>query len=231
MNLKQQIIKKILPLVATAWGIVYFIVMIIQTNEAMRSVNNYLFVITCFFVTIYTMVQAIKTNDNGILLYGSLGFCCLTLGNIYFILLHLVSSVPDYISIGYFSDICCYLFFLSALIRLKEYVSQNHKLINNVVVFLSVIAAIICLYAVISNNDLVMTVAVTLLDTFCATVAVSLLPNRNARFLAIMMLTICLCDILVTLNFSSIIALLVQAFVSLLYLLFGQSFISLKVGD
>ena len=232
--MKRVLLKLNIPVFITAlWAVVYFINMLTTKNALIGGVHDYIFVIACFWATAQTLHKAIKTHDIPYITYGALGFCCLALGYFYFLLLNIISSMPDYVSIGNFSSVCCYLFFLSALMGLKETRSPRYKVFYLMANIFSVVAAITGVCAVILNNVTAFNTTIVLLDVLCIAAAASLLisKNKKAAFFAVMMLITAISDIVGGFGFVAVISLLIGAFAPVIYLLLSRSLILIKEGD
>ncbi len=235
---KRVLKKQNIPIfVASLWAAVYFINLLTAKNQTIIDAHVYIFVTACFWATTQTLHKAIKTHDNSILLYGALGFCCLALGRFYFLLLNFVSSLPDYVSIGNFCSVCCYLFYMSALMGLnKNHLQRNNAFYLTLALaanILSVIAAVTGVLAVILNSDTTFNATIILLDAVCVGASVSLLINKNKKawFFAVMILITTVSDIVEGFNFITVISLLITAFTPAIYLLLGRSLIIIKDGD
>lgn len=231
MVLNKQFVKtNILPILASMWAIVFIVLMYLKTSTLLDTVNSYIFICTSIFVAVLTISKSIKTGSH-ILLYGALGFSCLALGNAYFTLLNFVDKIPDGISVGNFSIMCSYLFFLSVLMGLKSDQKNKLKLFFTVVIIVSVIATIACAVAVVTNIVLIMLISIRLLDSLCIIVSATLVSNKSARFFALMMLITASLDFIATLVSYNLIVIFISAMSPLLYLLLAKALITLKAGE
>ena len=141
----------------------------------------------------FLLIRAIREHDGGELLYTALGMCCLVLGNLYFVLLDVISFAYDVIAVGFFAKVCCYLFFIAVLTAQKPFRLKRAAAVDIV----SFAVAATCAYAVITNSYLVINVSVILLNLLCAVLAWGLLKYpRRVRFFAQVMLFLAVKDIL-----------------------------------
>ena len=119
--------NSLLPIIAFFYAASISVSMVISNNHSIMKFHSYFTAIVSFMATYFVLSFVIKVHDTGIRLYSVLGICCLTLGNLYFILLDIVSIFPDILSVGTFAKVCSYLFFISALTSFKEAASKYRK--------------------------------------------------------------------------------------------------------
>ncbi len=227
--------------IAVLLAVIFFINALTVKNTLIGEARNYIYVFSGFWVTAQTLHKAIKTRSNSALLYGALGFSCLTLGLFYFLVIHFASIELEYISVGNYSVICCNVFFLSALMALKENRSARHKFFAITVNVLTSIATIMSTLAVIINSEPVINSAYIMLDILVITVAGSLLASKIGKknlfaqsffaegFFALMMLIVALCDLIGELDIIPLFSLLFWSFAHVIYLLMGRGLIMTKV--
>lgn len=234
---KQFIRSNVLLIVSIFYAISVTAVMSLTKNDSIMKFNSVFTVLVSFAVTCQVLNFVIKIHDKGIRLYTALGICCLALGNLYFILLNIVSISPDILSVGTFAKVCCYLFFISALTSLKKitltnkiYAIKNNTISNIAINTISVISTIACAFSVISNNLIVVNLAVVLLDLLCIILAVGLIKENRTRFFAIMMLVISSFDIFHLITF---LAVFIDSLSPALYVFLAKSLMTLeeKEGD
>ena len=212
----------VLPLLIL-WSLIFFT---LADKELIYEIHNIVIAAVVLVVTIRTFSHFLKSPNNNIILYGALGLSCLTIGNLYFILLGFVNRAPDFISVGNFSLDCCYLFFLAVLMALK-----GKRLYFKAVNILAVVITVLCAYAVIVNNDIIMNINALTLDLLCIVFSISLLSQKNARFFALIILILTSFDAITAFELPYFIALFMKASVVILYYLLAQSLLSIKVGE
>lgn len=223
--------KNVFVTMALLYSISVTVATFIMKKNMIMNIHGYITAIVSFLVAFKIMRTAIRTHDKGILLYIVLGISCLALGNLYFFLLGIVGIAPSVISVGLFTKICCYLFFIAALLEYKkeagEKGSLNYILINSITFILT--AA--CAYAVLANNIYVLNSSVLLMDVFCIVLASGLLRNKNARFFACLMLMVAALDIISAIQIFAFTGVFIKSLSPLLYLLFALLIESVKEGD
>lgn len=204
---------------------------LITKSSQIMNIHIYVTAIVSFAVSYKVMRIAIREHDKGILLYIVLGICCLALGNFYYFLLGIVRIVPGDISVGLFAKVCCYLFFIAALLEYKKDDGKRGApyfvLINSITFVLT--AA--CAFAVLANNIYVLNSSVLLMDLLCLVLASGLLSNKNARFFGLLMLAVAALDIISVIQIFAFTAVLIKSLSPLLYLLFARLVGSMKAGE
>lgn len=226
MSVSRAIKENILAIIAILYALVIFIVISYLKNKLTMTIHLYLTAFVSFWALCRVIRFVINEHDSGIRLYIALGISCLALGNLYFMLLDIVSVEPDVLSVGLFAKVCCYLFFISALTGLN--VKKKSKRSVVVINIVSVISTIICAYAVIANDILVINISVLLLDVLCLILACSLMHNKRNIFFSVMMIVIVAFDFLsMVVILSTYLSLLSPA----LYILLSQAVITMKAGE
>lgn len=173
------------------------------------------------------MSSAVKRRSLGTGFYTSLGMCCLAMGNLYFLLLAVVSYEPDQISVGIFAKICCYLFFIAELTGLDTY-NKRHSLAAPIIALTSTAATIACALAVILNNAAMIDLAAIILNVLCLVLAVKLLVKKRFRLYA---LTITLMSAKSILSVFTVLSFATDSLSPLLFILMIWSVTSLREGD
>lgn len=222
--MKRSLVQNLLAILALLYGIVIFVWMTMDNSVA--KFHAYITVFILFGVTSNLIYHVIKEQNRGIKLYIALGISCLSLGNVYFIFLDIVSVLPDSLSVGLFASVCCYLFFIAALTSFKPLTGKT-KIFAVIINILSAIAAFLCAYAVVTNDIAMINTAVILLDLICILLAASLLSLRDARFFMVMMILLSASDIL---TIFVIMDTLLDAITPVLLIVFAQAVTSLKEG-
>ena len=173
------------------------------------------------------MRSAIKRHNLGTGFYTSLGMCCLAMGNLYFLLLAVVSYTPDDISVGLLAKICCYLFFIAELTGLNTK-AKRLGFTAPAIALASTAATVACALAVILNNAALINLAAILLNVLCIVLAVRLLVKKRFRLYA---LTITLMAVKSTLSVFTALSFATDSLSPLLYILMIRSVLSLREGD
>lgn len=200
MRIERQTLIRRLPLIAALLYAVVMTTAAVIGGDICTYLNVYITDAFALWAAIFLMSRAIREHNTKELLYTALGVCCLTLGNLYFILLDIVSFEYDVISVGLFAKVCCYLFFIAVLSAQKSYRIKRAAAVD----IGSFAVAATCAYAVITNNYLIINLSVILLNLLCAVLAVGLLNYpRRVRFFAQVMLFLAVKDILSVFSFLS----------------------------
>lgn len=228
---KQFIMKNVLILLALLYSIYVTTAALIIKSSLVMDIHAYVTAIVSFLVSFKVMLTAIRAHDKGKLLYIVLGICCLALGNLYFFLLGIVRAVPGDISVGLFAKICCYLFFIAALLEFKKDAGKRGSLYFMLINSITFILTATCAYAVLANNIYVLNSSVLLMDVFCLVLASGLVPNKNARFFACLMLAVAVLDIISAIQVFAFTGVFIKSLSPLLYLLFAKLVDSMKEGD
>lgn len=228
---KKIIIKNILILIALLYSISVTTAALITKSSLAMGIHGYVTAIVSFLIAFKVMRTAIRTHDKGRLLYIVLGICCLALGNLYFFLLGIVGIVPSIISVGLFAKICCYLFFIAALLEFKKEAGKRSSFYFILINSITFILTMACAYSVLANSIYVLNSSVLLMDLFCLVLAFGLLPNKNARFFACLMLVIAVFDIISAIQIFAFTGVLIKSLSPLLYLLFARLLDLMEEGD
>jgi hypothetical protein len=194
LRLKKHDIIKQLPLLAALFYAVAITVAVLLTGSTvLAQIHYYLNDAVSLWAAIFLMTRAMRDHNKTYILYTALGMCCLVLGDLYFVLLDIVSFSYDEISVGLFAKVCCYLFFIAVLSAQKPFKLKRVAAVD----IGSFAIAATCAYAVIANSYLVINLSVFLLNLLCAVLAIGLLryPARSKPF-AYAMLFLAVKDIL-----------------------------------
>lgn len=173
------------------------------------------------------MRSAMKRHNLGTGFYTSLGMCCLAMGNLYFLLLAVVSYAPDEISVGLFAKICCYLFFIAELTGLNTD-AKRRGFTALAIALASTTATVACSLAVILNNAALINLASIILNILCLVLAVKLLIKKRFRLYAF---TITLMAVKSSLSVFTVLSFATDSLSPLLYILMIGSVTSLREGD
>ena len=173
------------------------------------------------------MRSAMRRPNLGTGFYTSLGMCCLAMGNLYFLLLAVVSYKPDEISVGLFAKICCYLFFIAELTVLNRD-TERRGFAASAIALVSTAATVTCALAVIINNAALINLAAILLNVLCLVLAIKLLAKKRFRLYA---LTITLMTAKSSLSVFTALSFATDSLSPLLYALMIRSVSSLREGD
>lgn len=218
MRIEKQNLINQLPLAAAfLYAAVMTVVAALTGSTIFPQINIYITDAVALWAAFLLMFHAIQEHNGKELLYAALGMSCLTLGNLYFVLLDVVSFKYDVISVGLFAKVCCYLFFIAVLSAQKPF---QLKLAMTVDIGSFAVAAT-CAYAVIANSYLVINLSVILLNLLCAVLAAGLLRYpRQSRFFAQVMLFLAVKDIL---SVFTVLAFATDALSPALYILIVRS--------
>lgn len=227
--------KNRLFLLAALWALFSFVFVVVRHTNGLLEINTYILIGVSFIAAGMALAAAVRSNDKGVLLYGALGLTVLAVGSSYFTIVDFVKDLPPWITVGTFSQVCCYLFFLSMLIELQANRSPAFERIAAAVNLIAVLIVIMCAWAVAANSFGVLRVSLIVLDGLCILGALTLLPeaaarHKNARFFAIMLIVISAIGIIYTTGFVTFGAYeaFVLAVLGVLYLLFTDSIIALR---
>lgn len=223
--------KNVFIMLALLYSISLTATALIMKKSLIMDIHVYITAIVSFLVAFKIMHAAIRTHDKGILLYIVLGINCLALGNLYFFLLGIVGFVPGAISVGLFTKICCYLFFIAALLEYKKETGKKGSLYFTLINSITFILTAACAYAVLANSIYALNSSVLLMDVFCLVLASGLLRNKNARFFACLMLVVATLDIMSAIQVFAFMGVFIKSLSPLLYLLFAMLVESVKEGD
>lgn len=228
MWIEKQLLKNwILPAAGMLYAIGMTAAVLSTGSDSLVRVHTILTGLLSLIVAAILMRSAMKQHNLGTGFYTSLGMCCLAMGNLYFLLLAVVSYTPDEISVGLFAKICCYLFFITELTGLNTDTKRRGFAVP-VIALASTAATVACTLAVILNNAALINLAAILLNTLCLVLAVKLLVKKRFRLYA---LTITLMTVKSTLSVFTALSFATDSLSPLLYVLMVQSVSSLREGD
>lgn len=196
-------------------------------GDSLVRVHTILTGLLSFIAAVILMRSAIKNRNLARGFYTSLGMCCLAMGNLYFLLLAVVSYAPDEISVGLFAKSCCYLFFIAELTGLNTDVKRRGFAVP-AIALTSTTATAVCALAVIMNNAVLISLAAILLNVLCLVLAVKLLVKKRHRLYA---LTITIMTVKSMLSVFTVLSFATDSLSPLLYALMIHSVSSLREGD
>lgn len=225
--MKQRLSNWILPAIGLLYAITMTTAVLSTGSDSLVRVHTILTGILSFAAAGILMHPAIKYHNLGTGFYTSLGMCCLAMGNLYFLLLAVVSYTPDEISVGLFAKSCCYLFFIVELTVLNADV-EKHGFAVLTIALTSTAATLTCALAVIMNNAVLISLAATLLNVLCLILAVKLLVKKRHRLYA---LTITIMTVKSMLSVFTALSFATESLSPFLYALMIHSVSSLREGD
>ncbi len=223
---KQRLKKWTFPAAGLLYAIGMTTAVLSAGSDPLVRVHTILTGLLSLIAAVILMRSAIKNQNLARGFYTSLGMCCLAMGNLYFLLLAVVSFAPDGISVGLFAKSCCYLFFIAELAGLNTDV-KRHGFAVLAIALTSTAATAACAVAVIMNNAVLISFASILLNVLCLVLAVNLLVKKRHRLYA---LTITMMTVKSLLSVFTVLSFAADSLSPLLYALMIQSVSSLREG-
>jgi len=225
--MKQRFKNWAFPAVGLLYAIGMTTAVLSTGSDSLVRVHTILTGLLSLVVAGILMHSAMKWHNLGTGFYTSLGMCCLAMGNLYFLLLAVVSYAPDEISVGLFAKICCYLFFIAELTGLNTN-AKRRGFTALAIALASTAATVACALAVILNNAALINLAAILLNVLCFILAVKLFVKKRFRLYAF---TITLMAVKSSLSVFTILSFATDSLSPLLYILMIHSVSSLREGD
>lgn len=225
--MKQRLKNWVFPAVGLLYAIGMTTAVLSTGSDSLVRVHTILTGILSLVAAGILMRPAMKYHNLGTGFYTSLGMCCLAMGNLYFLLLAVVSYTPDEISVGLFAKSCCYLFFIAELTGLNTDVERRGFAVL-AIALTSTVATAVCALAVIMNNAVLISLAAILLNVLCLVLAVKLLVKKRHRLYA---LTITIMTVKSMLSVFTALSFATDSLSPLLYALMIHSVSSLREGD
>ena len=228
MRIEKRWLKKwIFPAAGLLYAIGMTTAVLSAGSDPLVRIHTILTGLLSLIAAVMLMRTAIKNQNLARGFYTSLGMCCLAMGNLYFLLLAVVSYTPDGMSVGLFAKSCCYLFFIAELTGLNTDVKRRGFSVM-AIALISTVATAACAIAVIMNNAVLISLASILLNVLCLVLAVKLLVKKRHRLYA---LTITLMTVKSLLSVFAALSFATESLSPLLYALMIQSVSSLREGD
>lgn len=228
MRMKNQQLKKwTFPAAGLLYAIGMTTAVLSTGSDLLVRVHTILTGLLSFVSAVILMHSAMKQHNLGTGFYTSLGMCCLAVGNLYFLLLAVVSYAPDEISVGLFAKSCCYLFFIAELTGLNTDVNRRGFAVPTIAL-ISTATTAACAFAVIMDNVVLISLAAILLNVLCLILALKLLVKKRHRLYA---LTITIMTVKSMLSVFTVLSFATDSLSPLLYALMIHSVSSLREGD
>lgn len=227
MRIEKKMVRKwFLPTVMLFYAAAVTVTVLLTGNNRLVALHNTFTLLLSLVSAGILMRSAMKNHNLGRGFYTSLGMCCLAMGNLYFLLLTVVSYQPDVISVGDFAKTCCYLFFIAELAGLLQTDSKKRGFSALMVALLSVTATVAIAFAVIVNEPISYNLSAILLNIVCLVLAIRLLAKKRFRFFAF---TIALMAAKSTLSVFAVLSFATDSLSPLVYILMIQSVASFPV--
>lgn len=228
MRIEKQRLKKWVIFTA---GLMYAVGMtsavLITGSTALMRLHTILTGLLSLIAAAILMRSAMKRHNLGTGFYTSLGMCCLAMGNLYFLLLAVVSYEPDEISVGLLAKICSYLFFIAELTGLDTDTKRRGFAVP-AIALASTAATVTCAFAVIVNHAALINLAAILLNVLCLVLSVKLLVKKRFRLYAF---TITLMAVKSSMSVFTALSFATDSLSPFLYILMIWSITSLREGD